>query len=182
MKLEVTKERVLQAAENCPQAKSALRILFPEAFIETPAINLQKGDILVSKTQNKSYLITIDGDKFVRIDYKSGWRDNVIHDYKTLNEYEIKARIIGNDREISSWDKKAMKALLGTDNIEEIKDVYGWLNGTPTYINRRRVSPVLIEERSVRFDVESDRVEFYCNNGPYSKSCTLGFRIGWYDS
>lgn len=67
MKLEITKERVLETAEKYPQSKGALKTLFPEAFIEKVGMNFFKGDILVSKTSNKSYLISIDGEKYVRI-------------------------------------------------------------------------------------------------------------------
>ena len=31
-KIEIRKERILEAAESCPQAKEVLRKLFPEAF------------------------------------------------------------------------------------------------------------------------------------------------------
>ena len=40
MKLEITKEKVLEAAGKCSTAKSVLTTLFPEAFeVEYPAVN-----------------------------------------------------------------------------------------------------------------------------------------------
>lgn len=39
MKLETTKEKVLEAAEKCSTAKETLKILFPEAFEIDEGIN-----------------------------------------------------------------------------------------------------------------------------------------------
>lgn len=41
MKLEITKERVLEAAASCGAAKEVLEKLFPEAFV-TPAVDTRK--------------------------------------------------------------------------------------------------------------------------------------------
>lgn len=45
MKLEITKEKVLKAAEDCSQAKQTLKTLFPEAFTNEDCIVPDEGDV-----------------------------------------------------------------------------------------------------------------------------------------
>lgn len=42
MKLEITKEKVLEAAAKCETAKETLKTLFPEVFEDDKSINLLK--------------------------------------------------------------------------------------------------------------------------------------------
>ena len=42
MKLEITKERVISAAEKCPTAKETLKTLFPEAFKSSEVEEFEK--------------------------------------------------------------------------------------------------------------------------------------------
>lgn len=45
MKLEITKERILEAASKCSTAKQTLQVLFPEAFKQS--YPLEVGDVYV---------------------------------------------------------------------------------------------------------------------------------------
>lgn len=42
MKLEIESEKVLKAAEKCPEWKEGLKTLFPEAFEDDSSVNLEK--------------------------------------------------------------------------------------------------------------------------------------------
>lgn len=64
MKLEITSERVLEAASKCSQAKETLKTLFPEAFVENTSIGQRYrgpfGDyILASTDQDHAALINL---------------------------------------------------------------------------------------------------------------------------
>ena len=54
--LTVTKEAVLKAAEQCPQAKTVLETLFPTAF----DINIACGDVLDGPNHIRCMVIKID--------------------------------------------------------------------------------------------------------------------------
>lgn len=108
MELKITKEKVLEAAEKCSTAKQTLKILFPEAFIEDVVMSFQKGDVLLSKKNNKQYLIAIDSDKNIRI---VGLHSSYIwQDFKIKSvEHFITARelkLIFGGRDISQYDVK----------------------------------------------------------------------------
>lgn len=57
MKLEITKERILEAAAKCSTAKQTLQVLFPEAFKQN--YPLKVGDIYVHPTNNISPMLLI---------------------------------------------------------------------------------------------------------------------------
>lgn len=71
MKLEITKEKVLEAAAKCGQAKETLKTLFPEAF---EAALYKKGDRFRHK-DGEEYMICFwssDGDKACLFSTKDG--------------------------------------------------------------------------------------------------------------
>src|SRR3989344_201617 len=66
-----------------------------------------------------------------------GVEDIIVHNYGMPDSYEEKTNFIGANRLIKDVASPAScKALLGTGNIKEIKDVFQWLNGTDTYLWR----------------------------------------------
>lgn len=68
MKLEITKERVLEASSKCSTARQVLKTLFPEAFIDEVKMTFKTKDILISKKdQHKSYIIAVDDRGNLRI-------------------------------------------------------------------------------------------------------------------
>jgi hypothetical protein len=135
MKLEITKERVLETVEKYPQSKGALKTLFPEAFIEKIRINIQKGDVLVSKKDNKSYLISIDGEKYVRIvglHSAYAWENktrpidqfhitskdiSVIFPQRKFNDYVLK-------RGAKFYNIISGQEILGIDELGKYKELY----------------------------------------------------------
>lgn len=71
MKLEISKERVLEAASKCSTAKETLKTLFPEVFEEedkyfdfsdTPALVLDPSINFPTGFSNASILIRKDGE------------------------------------------------------------------------------------------------------------------------
>ena len=57
MKLEITKERILEAAAKCSTAKQTLQVLFPEAFKKN--YPLRVGDIYIHPTNAISPMLLI---------------------------------------------------------------------------------------------------------------------------
>lgn len=79
--LKITKEKVLEAASNCPQAKETLKTLFPEVF-KKEKLNLQKdyqnsiiypsiiphlSDCFVISSPYKAELFEINSTTYIRI-------------------------------------------------------------------------------------------------------------------
>jgi len=110
-----------------------------------------------------------------RIKYQPSGKDKIIHNCKTSDEYSLDENISGPDREIEQSDSLALKALLGTDDIQEIKNVYQWLNNTPTWLWRIE-KPSKIEERIAWFDAGSVRVGLYCDWNPVGLFHSFGVR------
>lgn len=50
MKLEITKERILEAAAKCSTAKQTLQVLFPEAFAIPQIASIKAGDVFKHPT------------------------------------------------------------------------------------------------------------------------------------
>ena len=99
MKLEITKERVISAAEACPTAKETLKTLFPEAFVD------------------EKYLDFIGYVEVLREDikYPEGFS---IYDFevRTTGEYSRKGFYLNDDN--FTWeiitDSEGMKVLIPT--------------------------------------------------------------------
>ena len=54
-----------------------------------------------------------------RIAYQSLGKDKIIHNYETPLQYSLKEDIEKKDRFIQPEDSKALKAILGTGDIED---------------------------------------------------------------
>ncbi len=60
MKLETTKERILEAAAKCSTAKQTLQILFPEAFVLPQIECVQAGDVFKHPTGECNTFILVE--------------------------------------------------------------------------------------------------------------------------
>ncbi len=123
----------------------------------------------IKKSMREKWLMTL-----TRIAYQPRGKDKIIHNYNTKDEYSLEENIVGEDRFIEDADRSALKALLGTDNIQEIKDIYNWINGTDTYIWRINSKPNKVDERVTRFDAGSGRADLACGRGPDGGDPSLG--------
>jgi hypothetical protein len=73
--IQTTKEKILEAATKCPQAKETLKVLFPEVFegSEPFVLHNGKGDFnsgtLVLDSTRDHYVIIMDGRRFFLSSY-----------------------------------------------------------------------------------------------------------------
>lgn len=79
MKLETTKERILEAASKCSAAKETLKDLFPTAFEDDKYFDL-------SKLPNNNYYLFSNEDAKA-----AGFFNNELLQIRTLEEYANKA-------------------------------------------------------------------------------------------
>ena len=123
----------------------------------------------IKKSMREKWLMTL-----TRIAYQPRGKDKIIHNYNTKDEYSLEENIVGEDRFIEDADRSALKALLGTDNIQEIKNIYNWINETDTYIWRINSKPNKVDERVARFGADSDRADLDCYRYPDGRYPSLG--------
>ena len=126
----------------------------------------------IQKQMREEYPMTL-----TRIAYQPKGKDKIIHNFGTNEKYELEENIVGPNREIIASDKKVLTAVLGSDDINEIKAVYTWINKTPTWIWRVNSKPANIDERVARFDAGSGRAGLYCGSYPGDTFASLGVRI-----
>ena len=126
----------------------------------------------IQKQMREKWLTTL-----TRIIYQPTGKDKIIHNYSMDNQYEKNENIVGPDRFIEKADSNALGALLGTNNIDEIKAVYNWINKTDTNIWRFNEKPDSIEERVACFDAVSGWAYLYCSWDPTATNSGLGVRI-----
>ncbi len=65
-KLEITKEKILEAASKCFQAKETLKVLFPEVFEEDKYFDLNKLDFRTNDLNWKKSGFNDDNPMFIR--------------------------------------------------------------------------------------------------------------------
>ena len=131
----------------------------------------QEAREFIKKQMREKWLTTL-----TRIAYQPVGKDKIIHNYGTGNKYELEENIVEKTRIIEAADSSALKALLGTDNINEINSVYQILNSTPTFIWRLNSKPDSIDERVAGFYAGSDRVSLSCNRNSAVAYPSLGVR------
>lgn len=106
-----------------------------------------------------------------RIKYNPKGKDEVVNNYGMDDEYAIKTNFVGADEFIAkSKDTDYLKAILGTNNIDEINEVYQRINGTDAHIWRVNSKPGNIDERVAGFVASLDRVGLNCWDPWYSDS------------
>ena len=110
-----------------------------------------------------------------RIKYNLQGLDEVIHNYKMDDEYTIQANFIGKDEYIkNSQDKTYLKALLGTDNAQEINRVFQKISQKHGYISRLNSKPQSVDERVVWFIANDDWICLNFYRGPNKLGPSLG--------
>lgn len=115
-----------------------------------------------------------------RIIYQPNRDDIVIHNFNTKDQYQEKTDFVGTDGNIkTTGDGSLYKALLGTDNVQEINDVFQWPNGTNTYLWRVNSRPRKIDERVARFNANSGRADLGCNRDLSDSDSSLGVRAAF---
>ena len=136
----------------------------------TKAQEIGEAQKFLKDTSRAKWLMTL-----TRISYKSRGNDVVIHNFGTRDTYEELSDFIGPDGFITAASASPCKALLGTDDIQEIKDVFQWLNGTNTYL--WRVNSKADTERIARFVADSGGAVLGCGGVPSYANSSLGVRL-----
>ena len=146
--------------------------LFTALFRQKNNRESEEARTFIQKQMRDKWLMTL-----TRIAYQPKGDDLVIHNYGTKDKYEAKSLVVGADRIIKSGDSKALEAILGTGNIQEINSVYNWINQTPAYIWRVNSNPSKVDERVARFNADADWVNLYCSRDPAGSYPSLGVRL-----
>jgi len=146
-----------KAVYNMPESKEKQEI---RKFIQESMRNI----FLITSTR----ILYQPGDKVL---------DKIIHNYKIPNEeFEKQALIVGTDRVLIQDDANALEALVLTNDVNEVKEILGWINETPDVrIWRLNEKPNTINERVAGFSAYFGGVNF-CYNGNLSlENDSLGY-------
>jgi hypothetical protein len=114
-----------------------------------------------------------------RIKYTSKGLDEIIHNYNTPDTYTKQVDFITPDELIVSTNKpNSYQALLGTtDSVQEINDLFHWLNQTNTYSWKVNSKPENPTERVAGLNANSGRVSLSCDWYPTIQIRSLGVRF-----
>ncbi len=143
--------------------------VFTALFKQKDAPDIEQARQFIQKQMRERYPMTL-----TRIAYQPSGKDKIIHNLQMPDQYNLEESIVGADREITEADKPALKALIGTDNINEIKSVYQWINQTPAWIWRVNSKPKSVDERVARFLAGSGWANLACGGGPGYAGAGLG--------
>jgi len=125
------------------------------------------------ETFRKKYPLTL-----TRIAYQPRGMDKIIHSKGMPDEFSLDVNFVDSDEWVKDAKNPAVyKALLGSDNIHEINNVYNWINGTDAYLYRLNSKPSSIDERVARFIADSVRADLDCDWFPRYSDSTLGVRV-----
>ena len=127
----------------------------------------------IKETSRANWLMTL-----TRIAYTSKGMDKIIHNYGTCDKYEDDVDFITPDEYMTKTGKPASyQKLLGTkDGVNEINEVFRWLNGTDIYTLKLNSKPKKTDERVAGFYADSVRVFLYCCRYPTIAFASLGVR------
>ncbi len=166
-----------QARKECYVADFPLyHALFTTLFrMNDPLQQPMKEEIrtFLKEKFNEHWLMTL-----TRIQYTPSGKDKVIHNHNLPDQYEVEENMVGPDGFIKTIAaQQAYHALLGTDNIHEINEVYRWITGKDTYIWRLNNKPKALDERVSWFGAFSVWSFLVCGRVPVYSSSGLGVRV-----
>jgi len=140
--------------------------------------NINKVKEFISKNMFDYWLTTL-----TRIRYKAQGKDEVIHNYKMQDQYEIQENIIGGDGYITQINpQNELNAILGSNNISLINNVYKWITGSEVYLLRVNSKPREDDEYVAGFNAYSNGAYLYCDRIPEGSDRALGVRAQNFDS
>jgi len=146
--------------------------LFTVLFKQKDKPESEEARAFIQEQMRNNWLTTL-----TRIAYQPRGKDKIIHNFGTKDQYEVEENIIGKNQVIEQADSKALEALLGTSDVNKIKQVYNWINQTPVYIWRLNKKPENIDERVARFVAVSGWVGLDCGGFPQVSGSALGVRL-----
>ena len=155
-----------------PLYHSLFSILFKNKENPNYKTKIEEAKKFISDNMFKYWLMTL-----TRIEYKPSGKDKVIHNYGMQDQYGIQEDIVGKDDYITQINpQNELKAILGSDNINEINQVYNWITGNNAYLWRVNSKPYNDIECVARFYAVSDGAGLGCDWGPDNSDGVLGVR------
>jgi len=148
-----------------------LKALYNAKDDTTKSTEIAEAQKFLKDTSRAKWLMTL-----TRIAYQPSDKDRVIHNFGTDDKYEEQVDFITPDEWIKDTSNPASyRALLGTeDNVQEINNVFQWLNGTNTYAWKVNSRPSSVDERVAGFYADSVRAFLSCDWGPSYTDSSLG--------
>jgi hypothetical protein len=146
--------------------------IFTALFKQKDRPESEEARVIIQKQMRKKWLMTL-----TRIAYQPNGKDKIIHNFGTNQKYELDEKIVGPDRILEFGDGSALTALLGDGNINQIKSIYNWINGTDTYLWRINSKPKSVDERVARFRANSNWASLNCGGLPAVSDASLGVRL-----
>ena len=104
--------------------------------------------------------------------------DTIVHNPGLSNKYSTKVDFVASDELVrGSKRRNDYKALLGTDNPDEVADVFGWVTEKDTYSWRVNSKPSSVDERVVGLYAGSSRFCLDCGGDPRDAGASFGVRF-----
>ncbi len=150
--------------------------LFKALYLSRDSSNkqeIEEARVFLEKQFKERWLMTL-----TRIRYLPQGKDSVIHNYGMPDKLEIPVDFMGKDEWVKdSKTPQVYNALLGTNNLQEINQIYSWITKKPAYLWRVNNKPKSVEERVAWFIAYSDRANFYCNRFVSGRDASFGVRV-----
>ena len=155
-----------------PLYHSLFSILFKNKENPNYKTKIEEAKKFISDNMFKYWLMTL-----TRIEYKPSGKDKVIHNYGMQDQYGIQEDIVGKDDYITQINpQNELKAILGSDNINEINQVYNWITGNNAYLWRVNSKPYNDIECVAWFGASPSRAGLDCDGSPDGSNRALGVR------
>lgn len=111
-----------------------------------------------------------------RVEYNPSGIDKIIHNCNIPGQYEIAGNFVGPDEFVKNTSNQAVyKALLGTDDTQEINEIYKWICGNNPFLWRVNHRPENQDICVAGFGASSG-ADLWCCGDPRDSDSALGVR------
>ncbi len=150
--------------------------LFKALFLTKDSSNKEKAEearAFLEKEFKERWLMTLS-----RVRYMPLGKDIVIHNFGMPDKIEIPFDFVDKDEWVKdSKTPQVYNVLLGSDNIQEINQIYSWITKKPAYLWRVNSKPQTIDERVALFVADSGGASLGCDWNPTDAYSSLGVRV-----
>ncbi len=134
---------------------------------------VEEARVFLEKQFKEKWLTTL-----TRIRYLPQGKDLIIHNYGMPDKLEIPVDFVDQDEWVKdSKTPQVYNALLGTNNLQEINQIYSWITKKPAYLWKLNNKPKSVDERVARFYADSGRANLDCGRHPVNTDASLGVRL-----
>ncbi len=111
--------------------------------------------------------------------YISPHPDRVIHSPSLPDSYQAHEHMFGIGGALHTlWDAdRVCDTLLGTDDVDQVIEIYKWLLGKNTFLERNLRKRLRKEERGVSLGASQNAFSIAANAGTYNSLPALGMRL-----